>query len=742
MNFSGFKSGYPLALRSAASIVAFWFLLFITFSIARSLSSPFVSMLATFSDATTPALATTALQVGLGGTVVVSGAVGETGASFSLAALLLIVPIGLFYFMRALNRRYPSSAQTPVQAGAYSAAGAVLAIAGLAFLSSGENTIGAASSSLGFAWLVPAVVAAALGFSSTQGAVQASIAGRLTTAANALNGAFRGMSKLLVVLAVAGASYYALTMGTNLNPALPLWVWPLLALGFALALPTLSAILAPIFLGGLASFTSSALNDFAVPVVTDPLGALRETEQAWVSWVILGVAWLAVIVAAVRNGYRNPSNKSAWIQLTLVNIVVALLLTWLGSFRVSGSSSLLGFMQAAPSFGNEGFTTVAVFAVAGLVYGLLAHPVMKPVVTLLFEAIGVPAGKFIKVLTFVFGFRWIAPLNRLWNAISAQKFVVSKSIKYALVGSVVGISFLLGPPLTAVTAPLYDSENYADGPLVSALRTGDATNLKKLVSIDGKTFLGSDGMGDSVQIDVTDPQEVAYQEAVAKAAKDHEAAVKKAKGKKVEEVKVERPEEQNLRNISWGPKGKYYLNLQYTRSWQKAPFLTVIPQWDVAITASKLPKLTLTNGKVELRSIQVGKKAYLLSDVVILPGETEVSAGVDTNQFLVSSKAKVNLDKDAKADLKITLNTAKTKEIGEYVQSAMKKEFSGCKTLTFKISGEPKLGVVDGISGLPSLNINGSGVCVSDETGKLPYDAKISGFYSVSAAKWTFSYKF
>lgn len=741
MNFSGFKSGYPLALRSAASIVAFWFLLFVTFNIARSLSAPFVSALGVVSDATIPILATTVLQVGLGGTVVVSGAVAESGGSLSLAGLLLIIPIGLFYFMRGLNRRYPSNAQTPVQSGAYAAAGAVLAIAGLAFLSSGQSVVGTATSSIGFAWLVPALVAAALAFSSVPGALKGSVAGGLSTPARALNGAFRGLSKLLVVLAVAGASYYALTMGTTLNPALPLWVWPLAALAFALALPTISALVAPIFLGGLVSFSSSAFTDFTPQALTDPLGSLRETEHAWVSWVILGVSWLSVFVAAVRNGYRNPSNKSAWIQLTLVNVAVALLLTWLGSVRISGSYSAFNFIQATPSFGNEGFTTVAVFAVAGLVYGLLAHPVMKPVVTFLFEAIGVPARKFVKVLTFVFGFRWVAPLNRLWNAISAQKFVISKSIKYALVGSVVGISFLLGPPLTVATAPLYDSETYADGPLVNALRTGDASNLKKIVTIDGKTFLGSSGMGNSVQIDQTDPQEVAYQTAVAKAAKEHEAAVKKAKGKKVEEVKVERPDEQNLRNISWGPKGKYYLNLQYTRSFEKAPFLTVIPQWDVAITSSKLPKLTLTNGKVELRSIQVGKKAYLLSDVVILPGETEVAAGVDTNEFLVSSKAKVNLDKDAKADVKITLNAAKNKEIGDFVQSAMKNEFSGCTTLTFKLEGAPKLGAVNSGTGLPNLEVNGSGACV-DVNGKIDYVVKATGSYFVATNKWTFTYKF
>lgn len=742
MNFSGFKSGYPLALRSAASIVAFWFLLFLTFNVARSLSAPFVSSLGVVSDATTPIIATTVLQIGLGGTVVVSGAVAETGGSLSVAGLLLIVPIGLFYFMRALNRRYPSNAQTPVQSGAYAATGAVIAIAGLAFLSSGQSVVGTATSSIGFAWLVPALVVAALAFSSVPGAIKGSVAGRLSTAANALNGAFRGMSKLLVVVAVTAASYYALTMGTTLNPAAPLWAWPLAALVFALALPTLSAIIAPIFLGGLVSFTSSALNVLTPAPLTDPLGSLRETEHAWVSWVILGVAWLSVIVAAVRNGYRNPSNKFAWMHLTLVNVVVAALLTWLGSVRISGSYSAFNFIQATPSFGNEGFTTVAVFAVAGLVYGLLAHPVMKPIVKFLFEGIGVPARKLIKALTFVFGFRWISPLNRLWNAISAQKFVISKSIKYALVGSVVGISFLLGPPLVAVTSPLYDSENFADGALVQALRTGDASKLEKLVSIEGKTFLGSAGMGDSVQIDLTDPQEVAYQEALTKAAKDHEAAVKKAKGKPVEDVKVERPAEQNLRNISWGPKGKYYLNLQYTRSWNKAPFLTVIPQWDVAITASKLPKLTLTNGKVELRSIQVGKKAYLISDVVILPGATEVSAGVDGTKFLVSSTAKVNLVKDAKADVKITLNAGKSAEIATYLQSAMRAEFTGCTTLTFKISGEPKLGSVDSRTGLPSLELKGSGVCQSTESGKLPYNVQASGIYSVSNNKWIFTYKF
>ena len=742
MNFSGFKLGYPLALRSAASIVTFWFLLYISFSIARSLSAPFVSTIGMVSDATIPALATIAMQLGLGGTLVGKTVVGDTGASFTAAMLLLIVPIALFYVMRALGRRYPASAITPVQSGAYSAAGAVLAVAGLAFLSSGENAVGTTTSSIGFAWIVPAVVAAALAFSAAPGAIKASIASRFSTSAKAFSGAFRGLAKFLVVVTVGVACYVALTMGTGLSTPAELWMWPLIALAFAIILPTATALLTPIFLGALVSYTGSALTTLTPQALTNPLGALRETDYAWVSWTILGVSWLSVIVAAVRNGHRNPSNKSAWLHLAVINLVVALLLTWLGSFRISGSATAFDFLQAAPSFGNEGFTTVAVFAGTGIVYGLLAHPALKTFVDLLYSKVGVPIHRVIAGLVYIFGLRWIGPLDRLFKAISAQKFVVSKAIKYSLVGGLVGVFFLLGAPLAAVTAPLYDSENYADTALVTALRSGDATKLGKIVSIDGKTFLGSNGLGETAEINLTDPQEVEYQKALEAANKAHAEAVKKAKGKDVADVKVDRPEEQHLRNITWGDKGKYFLNLKYAHSYSKAPFLTVVPQWDVSIVDSSLPQLTLTNGKVALHSIQVGKKAYLLSNVVILPGLAEVAAGVDSTNFLQSNKVMVNTAKDATADLKITLNTSKVQEIFSHTGEAMRREYSGCTTLDFTGKGTPTLGAVDASTGLPSLVIKGSGICDSKESGKLPYNVTATATYLVESNEWFYTYKF
>jgi hypothetical protein len=741
MNFSGFKSGYPLALRSAASIVAFWFLLFISLSVIRSLGAPFVSAIGLLNDATTPVLATTVLQLGLGGTVVGTSTVGETTGTFTLAFLLLIVPIGLFYLMRSLSRRYPASAITAVQSGAYSASGAVLAVAGLAFLSSGETVISSTSASVGFAWIVPAVVAAVIGFSAAPGAIQSSIAGRLSVAAKAFNRAFRGLSKFLVVVAVASSCYSALSMGTGLQVSAQLWIWPLAALTFALVLPTLSALLTPLFLGALVSYTGSALTALTPQAATNPLAALRETDYAWVSWLILGTAWLSVIIAAVRNGYRSPSNKSAWIHLPVVNVVVALLLTWLGSFRISGSASAFSFLQAAPSFGNEGFTTVAVFAMAGLLYGALAHPFMRPLVSFLFEVVGKPFSNVIKGLVFAFSLRWIAPLNRLWNAISAQKFILRKSIKYSLVFSLVGISFLLGAPLVSATAPLYDSENFADKPLVSALRSGDVAQLNKIVSIEGKTFLGSGGLGETEAINIVDPQDLAYDKAVAEAAKKH-TSDEKAAGKPVAETKVERPAEENLRNITWGEKGKYFLNLKYSRSSSKAPFLTVVPQWDVAIVSSALPKLTLTNGKFTLSSIQVGKKAYQVSDVIILPGLAEVSAGVDSTNFLASSKVMVDTAKDAKADVKISLNASKSKEIFDYTSNAMRTQFTDCKSLTFKGSGSPSLAAVDYVTGLPGFVVKGSGVCDSTSSGTLPYNVVATAVYSVDENKWIFTYKF
>jgi hypothetical protein len=724
MNFSGFKSGYPLALRSAASIVAFWFLLFITFSVARSLGVPYLSQLGLLNDATTPALATTILQIGLGGTVVGSGSVATSGAAFSLAFLLLIVPIGLFYVMRSLSRRYPANGVTPVQSGAYSAAGAVLAVAGLAFLSSGERVVGSIATSFGFAWIVPAVVAAILGFAAAPGALKASAAGRFATSARALNGAFRGLSKFLVTVAVATASYEALSMGTGLNQPTPLWVWPLLALGFAIILPTVSALIAPLFLGATIAYGVSSVMSTGAQTTLNPLATLRETDHAWVSWVILVVAWLAVVVAAVRNAYKNPSSKQAWLTLTVVNIAVALLLTWLGSFRIRGSISALTFLQAAPSFGNEGFSTIAVFAIAGLVYGLMSHPALRPIVVFLFESVGATAHKAIRGLVFVFGLRWVGPLNKLWAAIGRQKFVARKAIKYSLVGGLVGVFFLLGAPLAAVTAPLYDSENFADTPLVNALRTGSTTELVKLVSIDGKTFLGSNGLGDSAKIEVIDPQEVEYQKAL------------KA------DTKANRPEEKHLRNITWGDKGKYYLNLQYLRSYTKAPFLTVVPQWDVSIVSSSLPKLTLTNGKVPLQSIQVGHKAYMLSDVVILPGLTKVSAGVDKNNFLESSSFMVDLTKDAKADLKITLNASKSQEISDLTKGEILKANPICTKLSFATTGATALGAVDSSTGLPGLVVKGKGVCDTADNGPIPYSVIATGTYSVTDGKWSFNFKF
>jgi hypothetical protein len=742
MNFSGFKSGYPLALRSAASIVAFWFLLFISFSVARSLGVPYLSQLGLLNDATTPALATTILQIGLGGTVVGAGSVEASGASFSLAFLLLIVPIGLFYVMRSLSRRYPATGGTPVQSGAYSAAGSVLAIAGLAFLSSGEKVVGSIATSFGFAWIVPAVVAAILGFALAPGALKASVAGRFAASARALNFAFRGLSKFLVTLAVAGACYAALGMGTGLNQPAPYWVWPLVAIGFAIVLPTVSALSAPLFLGATVAYGVSSVIPTGAQTTMNPLTTLRETDYAWVSWTILVVAWLAVLVAAVRNAYKNSGSKQAWLKLTVINVAVALVLTWLGSFRIAGSISGLSFLQAAPSFGNEGFSTIAVFAIAGLVYGLMSHPVMRPLVVLLFEKVGAPAHKVIRGLVFVFGFRWVGPLNDLWAAIGRQKFVVRKAIKYSLVGSLVGLFFLLGAPLAAVTAPLYDSENFADTPLVTALRTGSTTQLVKLVSIDGKTFLGSNGLGDSAKIDLIDPQEVDYQKALDAAAKDHAAAVKKANGKQVPDIKVERPEEKHLRNITWGEKGKYYLNLQYLRSFNKSPFLTVVPQWDVAIVSSSLPKLTLTNGKSPLQSIQVGQKAYLLSDVVILPGLTKVSAGVDKNNFLQSSSIMVDLSKDSMADLKITLNSSKSQEISDLTKSEIAKANPICTTLSFATTGATTLGAVDSSTGLPVLLVKGKGVCDTADNGPIPYSVTATVTYSVIDGKWSFAFKF
>lgn len=719
------KKNYIFALRSGLGVIAFWFALFAILSIARSISGTWLAVIANFSDADSALAATSALVIGLGGTVIIGA--GDPGSIvFSAAFLFIVIPIALYYTLRAFHKGKQSKVSSAVTAGSYSALGSVLSLLAIVFFASG--TFAETGISLGFVSLVPFVVTAFMGFASIPNAVASTVLSRLSNAGTTFNHAFRGTIKFLIAILVAAASYAALIMGTGLIASLEIWIWVVAALAAVLVLPTVGVLVIPIYLGSLTPIYLE-LSKFYPQFKSD---------YEWVSWAILIVAWIAVLVSAVRSANRGNIGSDLWFRHGLINLGVGALLTWLGSFRIKSDFPLDWVNSYSSVASNHSLMTIGLITLAGVLFGLLAHPKAKKLNHLL-STLGKIIRNVIDAALYIFALRWVTTLNHLKKKYRDLSYLLQKTIKYSLVSSLVSVFFVVGQALVPITGPLYDSENYADSKFVFALENGDASNLKDLTKSLGYTVLSSNGLGSETDLQVVDPQELLYEKE--KAAREKRRARVEKTGEKFTEAETNKPAEQNLRQITW-QKGAYFIQLDYDRSTSKNAFWGIIPQWDVRVTDLKMPEISLFNGSAPLKVLQVNGKAYFVDDVILLPGKVTLQAGTDATNFLTSNKVEVDLSKDNSAKFIIGLDTTKSVAIHREIETAMAAEYSGCTKFQYTALDEPALGAIDSSTGLPKLVAKARGVCTDENYGDLPFRVKSTGSYSVSNKTWTWTYEF
>jgi hypothetical protein len=683
-----------------SATILFWVILFGATSAIRTALVSATIAAAGIGDDSVAMSATGLLVIGLGGTAVVAANDALTGASF--AAPLLLVPILYWSFLRFASKRFTPTNQSRLVSGQFTALGAGLAIVLIVKLSDGLQTVAGSTVQVSYVWILPALIAALIGFFAVPGArdsISWQLAANTTTT---LVGAFRGFAGFLIFLSVAGLSYMALRMGTGAMNSIELWQWALIVLAIAAAVPSAAAAGLPIILGAGVVAAQSA---FGTPLTQSGFF----TDYEWVRWAAIGVAWLVVVIVAFKRANAGQVSKQYWWQYPLVFAFLGAFIAWATSIRAVGQIDLaiwkgtLGFIAGAEFLGS-----LALFALAGLVFGIVSHPVLQTFVKAITRTVGAPVARAAIGFKRTFTLGNISKLDRARSGYRALPYVARKLVKYSVALSLVAVSFFSGPVLASATSGLYQNENSPENNLVATLKTGDPKLGAHLYNLDNEKFqfLESTGLGESAS------------------------------------VEVKKDEKSGKVTVSWGD---YSITLSARKAYYLDDFLGVIPQYEGVIEETKLPSVRLKFGDQNLAYADVNGKPVAVYDLVFLPGNVALKAGTDEQGYLESNSVVADVSKDQTVAMQITVAEGKQEEIAKAAQDYMVDNVD-CNDFSFGKTSSVKVGTKVSGSELPKLVSTGTGKCnYEDYFGELtPISFKYvaTGAYNLESSEWSWTYKF
>lgn len=687
-------------LTGSISTLAFWAVLFTFSATVRSLLVNWFAVASGFGDDSIAMSATGLLITGLGGTVVAAAANDLTGASF--AAPLLLVPILLWAGTRSVAKKFTPSSQSRITSGLFTALGSAAAILFVSKLSDGLQTVAGSSINVTYVWILPVIVAALIGFIATPGAIDSTPLAALVSTAKTLVRSYRGLVGFLIFVTFAGMCYVAIRMGTGAAEPVGLEIWALIALALVIAIPSAAAVGLPLFLGASSVATQSIVES---PVFTT--GLIEDFE--WVRWTQIGFAWLAVIIAAIRSANRGQVSKQLWWQHALLTSIAGAIVAWAASIRGVGQIDLpiwqgkVGFV-----FGADAVMTIALFGLAGLIFGLIGHPNFVSTNAILTGKIGKPISSLGRFLTNFFTLKGIAALDGIRTVYGQLAFVARKTIKYTIAFGLVGICFLSGAPLAAATSALYENEDSPRANLIAALQTGDPKKVENIFNTDGEpfVFLASSGLGEGAKISVS---------------------------KDTESPKT---------TLSWAD---YSIKLHTRKSSTLPDFLGIIPQHEGVIEELDLPKAKLKFGDQQLTYVDINGKAVDINKLAILPGAVTLKAGVDRDGYLKSNSVTADLSKDAVVSISLSIADDKEELIAKAAQGYLS-DGNECTGMKFTATKAARIGTKVSGQGLPNLVTSGAGKCNYHEyTGEIvpiTFNYVATGTYSFESNAWSWTYKF
>lgn len=687
-----------LAAAGLSSVLSLWFILFlIALASATVLSSMSTTTLGLDAIGAS-ASAAVSLIAGLGGSVWVGG---SDGAIANLSFPNLVIPIGLWLLTSFAIRRFANRESRTVSNGIYFAGGAVIAILGITSSASAAQSFGGQTVSVGVNTLIPLFVVAVLSYVTFAGTAHWPILQIFEGNFRQYLGAVKRFQRVLWRVAVIAGLYIGLVSGTGLIPESPLYVWVVVGVALLVVMPTAAFVLGPFFLG-------VAISNTDIFMLGANLATLREwkNDGQWFSWLVVAIAGLIVLSSAIRSAANSKENNNAWWQGTVIGAGFGLATSLLGSIHFE--FNFYSF-QSSQQLGLEAVRLGAIFGAIGLVRGLFLHPVFHGIAIALNES----PGAEIRSLLAVVGLNKLPVRKNITAYFAKRHLVVRKLAKYTAVFAMIGIVYGLAHPLAWVTQPFYDNAGTGVARFEKAIKTGEIKDIKAYFTEElmgtSQAVVGSSGLGDKSDL-------------------------------KIEAVK----DKENVRKISWNG-GKNYLELETFKSLTKPAFWGIIPQWDAAITDSKLIKMTGKYKEQSITNVVYGKKVVPLNKFFFVPGKVSWTPERDKQGFVVTSP--LMFDSNKAVPLKFDYQLAAGKN--EAIKSSLLKSFEGtfsdqCKSTALKPLSKVSLGSYIGSTGLVQLKVSGKGDCESRSSGQgvinFIYDA--TGAYDAPSQKWTWTFLF
>ncbi len=678
---AGWSRKATLLVGGAASVVALWLILFAAALTAKAVLSEFIPLGAEYSDLSAAAASAALLITGLGGSL--TGILGSAQV-IAISFPNLIIPIALFAIIRFVQSRFLLRDAGKFVSGLFFAIGASIAIIGISSFATISQPFLGESVSVGFAIAIPLIVVSILGYVSLAGLVHWPILQRAQEALHSQISAIAKLQKLIWFIAIVLAMYFALRMGTGLDFQIPLYAWPIFAVVLLVIMPTLAFVLAPVFLG-------VAINDTNIWDIAALLSV--EPSIQWVAWLVFVTAVAVALSSAIASATRGQVDVNGWWRQSILAAGLGLATGWLSTFTLALPSSL-GATDWLNGFGLSVWQTTVLFAIIGLIRGLLLHPMISNVAKVLDGTLG----EIFRGLKSKVSIKNTQPVRVVENYFSQKHIVVRKLTKYTSVSALIGLSFLAGPPLAIVTSPFYDNQSTAAGRFEQAIRSGETKDVEQYFPA-GKfgAVIASNGFN---------------QELVRKDVENKENVVK----------------------ISWDG-GKGYVDLSSSVDLFKSPFLTVIPQWSGGISDAKLPAIKAKFGDKPVVSVIYKQKTLRLNELFFLPGEVNWTPGTDKQKFVKAESVTFNSMKDSTLNLKFSIAGDKYEAMRKVVETSLINEFN-CGSWKFSKFSDPKLGGFDNAAGLPEILSGGSGSCVPAGFDRVQFSYKAVGNYDASDKVW------
>jgi hypothetical protein len=682
----GWSRKFSLLTGGALAVVAFWLIIFFIELAGKAVAGDFFPIGAEYSDLVAAAASAGTLITGLGGSL--SGTLGSTQL-VSLSFPNLLIPIALFAIFKAVKNRFFTRDEGKVVSGIFFSLGATFALFVITNVVSVSGDAGSTKASVGFAVAIPLVIVGLLAYLSISGFSHWTIAKRFEQSISPYISAIKRLQRVLWVLAVVAGAYLALRMGTGLDPQLPLYAWVLAAIALLIAMPTVAFFVAPVFFG-------VAVNDTDI---WDLAGFLADGQYQWVAWVAFSLATLFALSSSVSSAIRGTKDVNAWWIQGSISALIGVVTGWVSTFSLNLPSLFMNSTLPITGFGLTVWQTALVFLAVGLGRGLLLHPALNRI------AIGLDstAGNIYRSITQALSFKTSRLVSAIRKYFDAKHLVVRKLTKYTAVSAIVALAFFSGPGIAFAARPFYDNESTAAMRFENAIHSGDIKNISEYFKSGN------------------------FEAVVASEGSDLQVETSSVKNEK------------NTVRVSWN-NDKNYVVLTSELATEKAPFLTVIPQWSGHLNRASLPNIKVTYGKKPVTSVLYRGNIVNVSKIFFLPGQSLWTPGSDKQKYIIGQLTKFDATKDSTVEIKFSVDSKKKESIRASVEKDFTEQYT-CSAWKFNSFEIPALGNFSSTSGLPGLKSSGTGSCEADGYGKISFKYSVSGNYFPGTGEWIWTFK-